>query len=107
MPMRLWILPRATLLVALCAALTACASSGAIRPGLEPNPVIKTERKVETVCPAALTLDDPPAVILPPAAEVSGNRDGLDWVAAHIRREALLGSRLKDARADCPKPPSP
>lgn len=84
-------------------ALTACASSGANRPALEPDPVIKTERKVETVCPAALMQDDPAPVTLPSGAEVSGNREGLDYVAAHFRREFLLGSRLKDARADCPK----
>lgn len=89
----------------MCVALTACASSGPNRPGLEPDPVIKTERKIETICPAALMQEDPPAVTLPPGAEVSGNREGLDYVAAHLRREFLLGSRLKDARADCPKAP--
>ncbi len=85
--------------------LSACAGSPAAgsRPSLDP--VTRTELRIEKVCPAALTLEDPPAVDLPAGAIVSGNREGLDYVAGHLQREALLGRRLGDARADCPKPP--
>lgn len=82
--------------------LTACATSQG-PPAPEPRPIVKVERRIETVCPAEVTAEMPAAVPLPPGAVLEGNADGLGYASGRFRREELLEGRLRDARAACPK----
>lgn len=85
--------------------LTACQSSPATRPkpGAAPDPVVVTERRVETVCPAELELTLPARIAKAAGAVIEGNPAGMAWLRDHFDRENLLEARLVDAAKACPK----
>lgn len=88
------------------ATLSACAHSPATldRPA-GPAVVTRTDRTVETVCPAELGNPLPARMKLPTGASVSGNDAGMAYMAGRFRREDQLETVIEDARAACPKPP--
>lgn len=91
-----------------CAAmLTACQSSpAALNRAPAADPVIHTERRVETVCPPELGQALPPKVAKAAGAEIEGNEAGMAWLRDHLGREGLLEDRLVDAAKACPAPAS-
>ncbi len=97
--------PRLSAAMVLASAmLTACAGSPSPTPGLSPqatDPVVTTQVKTRTVCPAELDAAVAPTPTPAADAVVKTNKSGSDWIAAVVAWGGGVAKQLTDARDAC------
>lgn len=83
--------------------LSACATSPTQKPKIATDPIVETRTVTRVECPAEVTAPTPAVVAAYAGVAIVAPPGYFDWLAAHLRREALLGKRIDDARGSCPK----
>jgi hypothetical protein len=83
--------------------LSACATSPTRAPERAPDPIVEHHTEVKPVCPAEVTAALPAPVADYAGAPIDVPAPYLDWLSAHLSREAMLGRRITDALGECPK----
>ncbi len=82
--------------------LTACASSQT-RLGVAADPIVERKTVNRVTCPAEVTAPLPATIAPYVGPAIEAVQPYFDWLAAHLRREKLLGDRLADAAKGCPR----
>ncbi len=89
-------------MVASVAMLSACAHSPEAKVALTPDPIVEQRTVTRLICPAEVSAALPEKVSTPAGMVADLAADVAQWLASHLRREALLERRLVDAKAQCP-----